>query len=400
MLALRLAGVTAAWVAGLLFAVHPIHVEAVAGLVGRAESACALAIIVGLWLFLGDEPISRRRGLAMAVCFVVALLSKEQGVLFPLLLAAAYPIRYPRALSADERQKLKYLGVSLCWILVAYLLLRERVASFSWDRDQLDWYVNPLVLSHGVQRLLMPIALLGRYAMLLVFPLHLSIDYGGKIIGSSTSAGDPYLWIGFAAASLWIITAGIAWEKRNFPALFSLLGLALSYGMIGNIVALIGTNFADRLMYLPSVFFLLAIGIALSRFRPVLILPPVAIIVLLGSIRTIAYARLWNNPVALFESTLRLHPQSERAYSLLYDEYDRVGDEEQALVVARRACAAVPDRWEPYVLVIESELALQHFDAARAAAEEALHRLTARDQRLLFIQWEEQIAQKKEEAGK
>jgi len=45
--------------------------------------------------------------------------------------------------------------------------------------------------------------------------------------------------------------------------------------------------------------------------------------------------------------------------------------------------------------VVESELALQHFDAATAAAEDALHHVTAKDQRLLFIQWEERIAQKK-----
>src|SRR5690349_18318437 len=48
LLAMRLAGVGAARIAGLLFAVHPVHVEAVAGLVGRAETACALAMVLGL----------------------------------------------------------------------------------------------------------------------------------------------------------------------------------------------------------------------------------------------------------------------------------------------------------------------------------------------------------------
>src|SRR6185312_14676318 len=95
------------------------------------------------------------------------------------------------------------LGVSLCWILVAYLLLREKVASFSWERSELDWYVNPLVLSRGIDRVLMPVALLGRYTALLVFPVHLSIDYGGYIIGSSTSVRDPYLWLGILAGATW-----------------------------------------------------------------------------------------------------------------------------------------------------------------------------------------------------
>src|ERR1700677_793793 len=44
-LARRLAGVRAAFFAGLVFAAHPIHVEAVAGVVGRAEELCALFIV-------------------------------------------------------------------------------------------------------------------------------------------------------------------------------------------------------------------------------------------------------------------------------------------------------------------------------------------------------------------
>src|SRR5579871_3680671 len=51
MLAARISGMKAAWFAGTLFAVHPVHVEAVAGLVGRAESVCALALLLGVYWF-------------------------------------------------------------------------------------------------------------------------------------------------------------------------------------------------------------------------------------------------------------------------------------------------------------------------------------------------------------
>src|SRR4051812_41502867 len=85
LLGMRIAGLTVGWISGLLFAVHPVHLEAVAGLVGRAETACALAIVLGLYWFLGRGPLTFRRGIALCVCFIVALLSKEQGVLFPLL---------------------------------------------------------------------------------------------------------------------------------------------------------------------------------------------------------------------------------------------------------------------------------------------------------------------------
>jgi hypothetical protein len=397
LLAVRLAGVAAGWASGLLFAVHPVHVEAVAGLVGRAETACALALVLGIYWFLDVRPLTVRRGVAICVCFIVALLSKEQGVLFPLLLLAAWPLRYPRRPGPEEWKRLKVLGVGLCWILVAYLLVRERVASLSWDRSQLDWYVNPMILSRGWDRVLMPAALLGRYAGLLVFPVHLSIDYGGQIIGSSTSARDPYLWVGFAAAVTWVVLALLAWRRRRLAMLFCLLGLALTYGLVANTVALIGTIFADRLMYLPSVFFLLIVGMALSQLRPKFLPPILAGLVVLGAARTFTYARLWNHPIELFESTIRLHPESERAYSLLYDEYDRAGNEPAARLVAKRAIAAVPYRWEPYVMLLRAELELGNYDAATTAAEAGLKVLTAKDQRLVLIQWEEIIGGKKQE---
>ena len=45
-------GIWAGLIAGLSFAAHPVHVEAVAGIVGRAELACTLAVFAGLCLFL------------------------------------------------------------------------------------------------------------------------------------------------------------------------------------------------------------------------------------------------------------------------------------------------------------------------------------------------------------
>ena len=51
-LARRLAGWRVGLFAGLLFACHPIHSEAVAGIVGRAELACAVGVLGALVLFL------------------------------------------------------------------------------------------------------------------------------------------------------------------------------------------------------------------------------------------------------------------------------------------------------------------------------------------------------------
>ena len=69
--------------AALLFASHPVHAEAVAGLVGRAEILCTIFYCGGLGMY----EKSRRQPLCLVVVFLMgaaALLSKEIGVTLPL----------------------------------------------------------------------------------------------------------------------------------------------------------------------------------------------------------------------------------------------------------------------------------------------------------------------------
>jgi len=53
----RLFSLRAAWIAGMLFAVHPIHVEVVAGIVGRMELLSTLLTLIAVCLFLA--PLER-----------------------------------------------------------------------------------------------------------------------------------------------------------------------------------------------------------------------------------------------------------------------------------------------------------------------------------------------------
>ena len=48
---LLLQDILVAWVAGLLFATHPVHVESVASLVGRADSLTAIVALLGCIIY-------------------------------------------------------------------------------------------------------------------------------------------------------------------------------------------------------------------------------------------------------------------------------------------------------------------------------------------------------------
>ena len=397
LLAARLAGSLASWISGVLFAVHPVHVEAVAGLVGRAESACAIAVLGALLIFLKPGQLNNRRIAGIFGCFLAALFSKEQGILLPLVLLFAYLLRGGWNIPA-ERKQLKSLA-AICLVTTAgYLLLRERVASLSFDRQLLDPYVNPLIKSTSRDRLLMPIVLLGRYTRLLIFPTTLSVDYGGSIIGAVVRPGDSYLYLGLIALLVWFVLFIIAWRRKHLELIFCLLSLGISYGMIGNIVSLIGTIFGDRLMYMPSIFFLLIVSMGLASLHKGVAITLLVLISLAASVRTFTYARLWNDPETLYAYTLKIHPESRPVAIGLAQVYLKQNQWDLARRVAEEISQHMPDRWEPYQIQMEALEGQRRFEDAIAVADFGISHVPQRDKRYL-IEWREG-AQKRLDASR
>lgn len=356
-LGFRLAGIRTAWFAGPLFAIHPVHVEAVAAIVGRSESACALATLFGLYAFLGRPMTAGRVAFISASC-ALAVLCKEQGMLFPLLLLALWPVRAGKGVAGGERRPLRLLIASICYITAGYVLLREYTVGFWWDRVFLEWVMNPLVRSHGIDRLLMPLVLVGRYLVLLVAPHRQSLDYGGTDIGWTANPHDPYLYLGALAVVAWIAFAVWALRTRRWAVLFCLLAFALTYGMVGNMVALIGTIFAERLMYLPSAFFLLLIGMALARAPARVGAGIVSVLVVAGGLAAFSYARLWDHPEALYRACVQHQPGAERPYDLLFGRLASRRDWNEARSVALTSIRIIPESDRPYAMAIEADLAL------------------------------------------
>jgi hypothetical protein len=64
-------------VAALLFAAHPVHTEAVAGIAGRADLLAMLFVMAAWWLHLLERPWSA------AAAFCLGMLSKESAVVLP-----------------------------------------------------------------------------------------------------------------------------------------------------------------------------------------------------------------------------------------------------------------------------------------------------------------------------
>jgi protein O-mannosyl-transferase len=372
------AGTAPAYLAGLLFAVHPIHVEAVAGLVGRAEMMCAIGLLGAIILLL-HRPLTILRVFAIVGCLAFAILSKEQGMLLPLLmLLLPLSLRVKPPKSERQRQTVLWLAFLVCACTASYIIFRESKLPFEWDTYFLDFSEQPMVRCSHLGRVLMPFVLLGHYAQLLIFPFRLSPDYGGAVIGWVVHINDPYLYAGIAVAVIYLAVLAALVVRRSplsrpmRAVLFCLLAAGALYGMVGNIVSLIGTNFGERLMYLPSAFLMIAASIILTRLPRSLCILITTIAIVLGSIRTFTYAREWNDRLRFYELTSAAQPKSVRLHMLVAVEslsQGKMGEAKEADRAGRESLPDYPDVWIQSATIA---LAAGEFDEADVYLKRAM----------------------------
>lgn len=351
--------------AGIIFAVHPAHAEAVASVVGRCETMCALPALIALVLLLGR--VTTARAVVIWIASILSLLSKEHGLLLPLLMLLQAALF---GFNGDRRARLT-LVLLMLWSFAGYIVLREYILKFWWDRSMLDATIQPMIQSTGVDRWLWPIALLGRYTTLLIWPAKLSIDYGVAVTSSTIARGDIYLFIGAAAAIAWIVCLAFAVRNKHRAMILLLLSLAITYGVIANAVTLIGTIFGERLIYLPSVFFIAFVAVATVKWKRVSI-AILVITIVLGSWRTLTYIRTFDDRLTFYEESVKAQPRSIKLRILQASELMNQKRFEEAAQVAAAAREIAPDAPEPWYQSGYIESQRGDYELARKFLEECV----------------------------
>lgn len=256
-----------ATLAAVLFAVHPVHVEAVANVVGRAEVLAALFLLIGLLLLRPARgPAGLGRAALAGLAFLAALASKETAVCYPavaVLTMLALPGEPPRPRRWWLMQVIGLLLPLLVYLPVRYVVLEQRFLR----AEPPDLLMNALVVASPWERVLGAFTILGHYTRLLIAPARLCADYGYAVVDARTPLNAMTL-LGFvtAAGGVVALLGGLCGGPR-WRLVARLMALLLaSYVLISNTALLIGVTLAERLMYWPSVPALILIAFGIVEF--------------------------------------------------------------------------------------------------------------------------------------
>ena len=353
----------------LLFAVHPAPSEAVASVAGRADLLAA-AFALGAVLCL-------RRPLAFAALLFASLLAKETALLLFLVPLAA-PLGRTRLRAAAS-------GAAAAAL---YLAMRAAVLGTLVPGSLRGTYVeNPLGVLPALARVPAAAAVALRAVSLLLFPHHLSPDYGWAETGPVPGA------VGAVAvtALLALGVAGIVLARRQPRAAPFLCVAAFSWFLVSNLAVPIGTAFGERLLYLPLAALAPLAGwvvVALPGRAPRR-LGLAAAVVLLGAagLRTWTASAAWHDDYTLARAAVVATPRSVKVLGNLAVELAQRGRTEEAKALLERALALAPDMVP--LLLNRASLALQEGrldDAARDLARILSAHPSEPMARLLFAQ--------------
>ncbi|MCB0353044.1 MAG: hypothetical protein KDD64_05945, partial [Bdellovibrionales bacterium] len=164
-----------AFLSACLFAINPVHTEAVVNIVGRAELLAALFGLSAVYLTTTKDQFSYSKKVLFALLLLLSTLSKESGILYgPLAFTVLWFVpRYQR----EEGSRMKWVLFSSFVCAALFVLLRYMAVGEVFPSRVVDFIDNPLVHFDLSHRLLAAVSLLSDYFVLTFIPFPLSADY-------------------------------------------------------------------------------------------------------------------------------------------------------------------------------------------------------------------------------
>jgi protein O-mannosyl-transferase len=293
-----------AWLAGAIFAVHPVCVNSVARIAELKNTLSLPFFLLSLWFFLPNlNPNTQRLrlgalryGLSLAA-FVLALLSKTSTVMLPVVLLACAAWQRGRITRRDLLQTSPFFVLALAFGLMS-----------SWFQKHQAMAGSMFPPESFLERLAMAGRIFWFYLGKALLPLNLNLVYSQwQVSATALTSYIPDLL--FCAAIF------VCWRFRRGWGRHVLFGLGVFAITLFPALGIFDSQFltkwqvSDHLQYLPIIAPITLAVAAMAFFLPVAVFRCAAVALVLAlSVLTFQRARVFTSEESLFRDTLAKNP--------------------------------------------------------------------------------------------
>ncbi len=302
----------------LLFVAHPVHTECVANIKGRDEIMALLGSIVAAYFMLKSyrsEAGSNSKYIGFAcLAFLIAIFSKENTITFLGVIPLMFFVFTKANLGESIAKTLPLLVPAILFIVV-----RTAVIGFDVGGDPpKEMMNNPYIKVVGSnyvpftsgEKLATIFFTLLKYLQLQVFPYPLTHDYYPRHIEIMSFTNWQVILSVLVHFGLLIYGLMLSAKKKILG--FGILYYIGTLFIVSNLLFPVGTNMAERFLFMPSVGFCFVVAVFLHKvfvkfndgkinFKQYTApLGIVGVVALLFGIMTILRNPVWYNNMSLF----------------------------------------------------------------------------------------------------
>ena len=342
---------TVPFLTALFFLIHPLQTEAVTYIAGRGDPLYVFFLLLALWSFIKAEAGGRKLTyrLLSVGSLVLALLSREVAIIFPLLLVSFYLAFFRKTTFWRSLLRGTVISAPYFAVVVFYGILRLTALNFL---NTLNFYsVHNVYADHLYVRLFTFLKVLTVYLGLLFVPVGLHMD---RSMEPQLSLWKWPVWAVFLGLTTLVVWLMFLYKKEqaarskpqdSHPSSFSVWFFGISWFFIGlapvSGITPINALLYEHWLYLPTIGFFFIVSFYLDKLlnflkenkKPVLFGLVVSLLcvyfVFLG-VQSVRRNVLWGKPLNFYLDILKYESDSVRVNNNVGNLYFYQGDTDKA----------------------------------------------------------------------
>ncbi len=316
-----------AFIAALVFAMHPIHTEVVANIKSRDELLCYFFAFLSLNLFMNYLKGGKMLQLVLGVVTLfLSFISKETVImLIPIIPLVFFLYKN------ESRQRAIFITAGMVVAAAVFMIIRTIVLK-EYNANQpgatVDFMDNALAKAPGAaSRIATEILVMGMYLKLMVIPYPLLCNYS---YNSIPFVGFGNIWTLLSIATygflIWLAVSRLLKDHKD-PWAFCIIFFIVTLSLFSNFPFLMGAELAERFTFFkPSTGFCVAVALAIEKWimkgdfpdpkllKSTKVLAVLIPLTLIFGGMTVARNTDWKDEITLYRTDLEKSPENSRLY--------------------------------------------------------------------------------------